>query len=481
VSHEAERLKTRRRARSTRCSIALGALAFALAAGAGAAAAETLNDALVHAYQNNPRILAARDRLKATDEQIAQAISLFRPSVTVQATGGFATTRQWLDSSPRSGQRLNPASASLTITQPLFRGGREYSELERAEKTIRAERARLHGTEQDVFIEVVRAYMNVVRDQAIVGLRTSNVAVLQRQLQAVRDRFNVGEVTRTDVAQAEASVQRAEANRVVAIGNLENSRANYVNLVGRMPGRLAEPRLTVALPAQLKLALDTARGNNPTIIAAHFEENAARHAVDSVIRELMPQVTLNGSVNRNYEQNFRNQKSDSASLVASVTVPLYESGATHSRVRAAKQTVFQRGNELAQARRTVEEAATRAWSSLQAARSSVRAFEAESRANNIALEGVRQENRAGLRTVLDVLDAEQRLLDSQVNLVGARRDLAVAAYELVSAMGRLTAAELKLPVPIYDANAYYRAIKYLPAGFGPPTGKPSMLPGEKAP
>ncbi len=470
-----------RRARGKAGGIAAGTFMMLATLVVGSAEAETLNEALIHAYQNNPRILAARDRLKATDEQIAQAISLFRPSVTLQATGGFATTRQWQDNSPKSGQRLNPASASLTITQPLFRGGREYSELERAEKTIRAERARLHVAEQDVFIEVVRAYMNVVRDQAIVGLRTSNVGVLQRQLQAVRDRFNVGEVTRTDVAQAEASVQRAEANRVVAVGNFENSRANYVNLVGKSPGRLSEPRINVALPAQLTGALQTARVTNPTIIAAHFEENAARHAVDSVIRELMPQVSLNGSVSRNYEQNFVHQKSDSASLIATVTVPLYELGATHSRVRAAKQAVFQRGNDLAQARRTVEEAATRAWSSLQAARSSVRAFEAESRANNIALEGVRQENRAGLRTVLDVLDAEQRLLDSQVNLVGARRDVTVAVYELISAIGRLTAAELKLPVPIYDATLYYRAIKYLPAGFGPSTGKPSVLPAEKAP
>jgi hypothetical protein len=175
------------------------------------------------------------------------------------------------------------------------------------------------------------------------------------------------------------------------------------------------------------------------------------------------------------------RRSDSASLTLQMTVPLYESGATHSRARAAKQTVFQRGNDLAQARRTVEEAATRAWQTLQAARASVRAFEAEGRANAVALEGVRQENQAGLRTVLDVLDAEQRLLDSQVNLVSARRDVIVASYQLAQAMGKLTAIDLQLPVLIYDATAYYRAIKYLPAGIGPSTGAPPPKPGVPEP
>jgi TolC family type I secretion outer membrane protein len=463
------------RSRPFRCAAAvLGAAALLAPAHAGA---ETLTQALVQAYQSNPRILAARDLLRATDEQVAQAISLLRPTATATFNGGFATSRTTVNNVGTTGNRTRPASMSLTLTQPLWRGGREYAEIRRAEAVIRGQRARLHATEQDVFFEVVTAYMNVVRDEAIVRLRANNVGVLQRQLQAVRDRFNVGEVTRTDVAQAEAAVAGAEAQRVLAIGNLENSRANYTSLVGRPPARLSEPRPPAFLPAAFGFALASAKSTNPAIIAATYDEFAARHSVRSVTGELLPQINLNGSLSRSYDSGGPDRRSDSASLSVSVTVPLYESGSVYSRVRAAKQTVFQRGNDLAQARRSVEEVATRAWQTLQAARAGVRSFQAQSRANGVALEGVRQENQAGLRTVLDVLNAQQILLDSQVSLVSARRDMIVASFQVAQAMGKLTAADLRLPVVIYDATAYYRAIKYLPLGTGPSTGAPPPRPG----
>ncbi|MCW5771934.1 MAG: TolC family outer membrane protein [Rhodospirillaceae bacterium] len=445
---------------------------------ADGASAETLVQALAYAYQNNPTILAARDQLRSVDEQIAQAISLLRPSVTATFQGGFATSKSTVDDTSRSGSRTRPASMSLTLSQPVYRGGKEYAEIKRAENTIKAQRARLHATEQDIFFQVVTAYNNVLRDLAIVSLRANNVRVLQRQLQAVRDRFNVGEVTRTDVSQAEAAVAGAEALRVLAVGNLENSRANYTNLVGHQPVRLVQPRPPIFLPARFDLVLTSAKSRNPTIIAATFDEFAARHNVRSIIGELLPQVSLNGSLNRGYDPgSLPGTRSDSASVTLSVTVPLYESGSVYSRVRAAKQTVFQRGNDLAQTRRTVEQTATQAWQTLQAARASVRSFEAQSRANGVALEGVRQENQAGLRTVLDVLTAQQTYLDSQVSLVTARRDMIVASYQVAQAMGRLTAADMRLPVPIYDATAYYRAIKYLPFGTGPSTRPAPPKPG----
>jgi TolC family type I secretion outer membrane protein len=456
---------------------AAAALSVATLIAPAQAGAETLTQALVQAYQSNPRILAARDLLRSVDEQVAQAISLLRPSVTATFTGGFSTSRTVVEDVSRSGNRTRPASASLTLTQPIWRGGREYAEIRRAEATIRSQRARLHATEQDVFFEVVTAYMNVVRDEAIVRLRGNNVGVLQRQLQAVRDRFNVGVVTRTDVAQAEAAVAGAEAQRVLAIGNLENSRANYTSLVGRPPARLSEPRPPAFLPAAFGFALASAKTTNPAIIAATYDEFAARHGVRSITGELLPQINLNGSLSRSYDSGGPSTRSDGASLTVSVTVPLYESGSVYSRVRAAKQTVFQRGNDLAQARRSVEEVATRAWQTLQAARAGVRSFQAQSRANGVALEGVRQENQAGLRTVLDVLNAQQILLDSQVSLVSARRDMIVASYQVAQAMGKLTAADLRLPVVVYDATAYYRAIKYLPFGTGPSMGAPPPRPG----
>jgi outer membrane protein len=269
---------------------------------------------------------------------------------------------------------------------------------------------------------------------------------------------------------------------VLAVGNLESSKANYANLVGRIPQNLTEPRLPAFLPAQFAFALSTAKSTNPTIVAATYDEFAARHNVRSITGELLPQISLNGSLSRSYDQNAQpDRRVDSASVTVTLTVPLYESGATYSRVRAAKQTVFQRGNDLAQARRSVEELATRAWQTLQAARASVTSFQAQVRANGVALEGVRQENQAGLRTVLDVLNAQQILLDSQVSLVSARRDMIVASYQLAQAMGKLTAVDLRLPVLIYDATAYYRAIKYLPFGTGPSTGAPPPKPDAPPP
>ena len=457
-----------------RAAAALSAAVLIIPAQAGA---ETLTQALVQAYQSNPRILAARDLLRSVDEQVAQAISLLRPTATATFNGGFSTSRSVVEDVSRSGNRSRPASASLTLTQPIWRGGREYAEIRRAEATIKSQRARLHNTEQDVFFEVVTAYMNVVRDEAIVRLRANNVGVLQRQLQAVRDRFNVGEVTRTDVAQAEAAVAGAEAQRVLAIGNLESSRANYTSLVGRPPQRLTEPRPPAFLPAAFGFALASAKSTNPAIIAATYDEFAARHGVRSITGELLPQISVNGSLSRGYDSTSPTTQIDRAQVTLNLTVPLYESGSVYSRVRAAKQTVFQRGNDLAQARRSVEELVTRAWQTLQAARAGVRSFQAQSRANGVALEGVRQENQAGLRTVLDVLNAQQILLDSQVSLVSARRDMIVASYQVAQAMGKLTARDLRLPVLIYDATAYYRAIKYLPFGLGPSTGAPPPKPG----
>ncbi len=458
-----------------RAAAVLGAAALLAPAQAGA---ETLNQALALAYQSNPQILAARDALRAVDEQIAQAISLLRPTATATFTGGFATSRTNIEDVSRNGSRTRPASASLTLTQPLWRGGKEYAEIRRAEATIKAQRARLHNTEQDIFNQVVTAYMDVVRAEATLRLRINNVGVLRRQLQAVQDRFNVGEVTRTDVAQAQAAVAGAEAARVQAQGELESFRAVYTNLVGRPPVRLVEPRPPIFLPRQMATVLTTAKSQHPAIIAATYDEFAARHNVRSIIGELLPQISLNGSLSRSYDPGSNpNTRNDSASLTVSVTVPLYESGSVYSRARAAKQTVFQRGNDLATARRLIEQQATQAWQNLQAARAAVASFQAQVRANGVALEGVRQENQAGLRTVLDVLTAQQTLLDSQVNLVRARRDVIVTSYQVVQAMGRLTAADLRLPVTIYDATAYYRAIKYLPFGLGPSTGRPPAQPG----
>lgn len=456
----------------------IAAAAAAAAVPAGSARAETLIQAMVRAYQINPTLKAQRASLRATDEQISQAIANWRPNLSVSADAGRATSNTKLNNSRSwTNSARNPAGVGITLSQNLFRGGRNFHLYRKAKYTISAARARLDSVEQSTLLNTVTAYMNVVRDQAVLRLNINNETVLRRQLQATRDRFSVGEVTRTDVSQAEARLARARADRVGAEGNLRASQANYVNVVGAFPKQVSQPRVRVKLPSRMDAIIGSARKKNPTVVAAYYDELSARAEVRNIGGELLPSLNLNASAGRDFNSGSRDSISDSASVTATVTIPLYQSGAVTSRLRAAKQTVFQRRNDLVQAQRTAVESATSALASLQSARSQVIAFRTEVRANSIALEGVRQEARAGLRTVLDVLDAQQELLTSQVNLVRAQRDLVVAQYTLLSAVGRLTAKDLRLPVNGYDKTAYYRKIKHKVWGLGERVGaRPRLRP-----
>lgn len=441
------------------------------------AQAETLKQALARAYMTNPQLRAARAALRAVNEQAAQAFSNWRPSVSISADAGRTASRAKNRGTGVGfrGDRRSPAGASVNLSQNLFRGGRNFYQWRQAKYNIFAQRARLANVEQTILVNVVTAYMNVFRDRAVLRLNKNNEKVLARQLRATRDRFNVGEVTRTDVSQAQARLAQAKANTIQAFGNLQASRANYVNIVGHLPTRLRSPRIRAILPKRGRTIVQRARRNNPLVVAALWDERSARAAVKIVRGELLPTVTINGQVQRRFDSAGRESTSDSASITANITIPLYQSGAVMSRMRAAKQTVFQRRSELRQAQRTAVENATRAWAALRTARSSVQAFVAGLRASRIALNGVRQEAAAGLRTVLDTLDAQQELLNAQVNLVRARRDLVVATYELMAAIGQMNAKRLRLKVKYYNKRKHYRKVRYKAFGFGKSTGSAPSL------
>ena len=442
-----------------------------------AARAETLKQALARAYKTNPQLRAARAALRAINEQAAQAFSNWRPNVSISADAGRSATRSKTRGTGTGfrGDRRSPAGASVNLSQNLFRGGRNIHQWRQAKYNIFAQRARLANVEQTVLLSVVTAYMNVVRDRAVLRLNKNNERVLARQLQATRDRFSVGEVTRTDVSQAQARLAQAKANTIQALGNLQASRANYVNVVGHLPVKLRSPRVRAIFPRNAKTIISRARRNNPLVVAAIWDENSARAGVKIVRGELLPTVTINGQVQRRFDSLGRESTSDSASITANVTIPLYQSGAVMSRMRAAKQTVFQRRNELRQAQRTAVENATRSFAAYRTARSIVSAFVSQLRANRIALNGVKQEAAAGLRTVLDTLDAQQELLNAQVNLVRARRDLVVATYELLAAIGQMNAKRLRLPVKYYSVKKHYRKVRYKSFGFGKSIGsRPSL-------
>lgn len=430
-----------------------------------AAGAETMIDALTKAYLNNPRLLAQRAQLRATDELVPQALSGYRPTITGSGSAGKSRN----NSSPSFAggiQNRSPRALSLSLRQPLFRGFRTLSETKQARNTVLAERALLLSVEQEVLFAGATSFVDVVRDQAVLELNVGNEQVLRRQLEATRDRFEVGEVTRTDVSQAEARLARAIADRIQAEGALEISRAVYRNVIGESPGKLAQPGKIAQVPGSLDEAIELARGNNPGVVASRYTEMASRDGVDLVAGELLPTVSLNGDLSRNLSTSTRGSRSSARSIVAQITVPLYQAGSVTSRIRAAKQVASQRRIQIVEAERNAAENGSRAWENLKTTQASIRAFESETRANRIALEGVKQEASAGLRTVLDVLDAEQELLDARVNLIRARRDEVVAGFELQAAVGWLTSRRLSLPVERYDAEEHYDNVRNKVWGLG---------------
>ena len=470
--------RPRRRSAFRRLALASAATAAVLATAAlqsAPAHAESLQEALANAYRSNPNLEAARRGLGATNEAVPQAKSGWRPSVTVRGSAGRERTDSELSGSqPLTGQSFggveytSPLSTSLEVRQPLYRGGSTVAGIDRAEFEVEAERARLNATEQDILLRAARAYMDVWRDQAVLRLNENNVEVLRRQLEATQDRFEVGEVTRTDVAQAESRLAGAIADRTDAQGQLNASRATYKEVIGQMPEDVEQPPVPDGLPANLQAAVSQAREANPDVRAAEFTYRARREETREVAGQLLPRADLVGELAYTEEQQGAGTDTDSARILAEVTIPLYQQGQVYSQVREIKQRANQARLNLRAARNTAEENAVSSWEDLQAARAQIESLEEQVRAADIALEGVRQENQVGARTVLDVLDAEQELLNAQVDLVGAQRNEIVAAYSVLQAVGKLNARAIGLDVEVFEHERNYEAVSGKWFGWGLP-------------
>ena len=427
----------------------------------GDANAQTIEDTLMIAYRNNPTLLGQRAKLRATDEGVPQALSDWRPSVEITGSAGLEGINNSIATGALGrGQHREPRSLGMTLTQSLYRGGRTLAATREAENTVHAERARLSETEQDVLLDAATAFMDVFRDEAVLKLNINNEQVLKRQFEATRDRFEVGEITRTDVHQAEARLAGAAADRIESEGNLEASRATYQNIVGMSaPRGLKAPARAYALPDDKATANMTAAVDNPVVVSAEFDRKALEDKVDEVRGELLPTLSVSTGVTRAFESSSQTGRLDTARLTLNLTVPLYQQGEVFSRLREAKQDVAEQVQIVDKARRDAIEEATRAWESLVTARARVNSFKAQIKANAVALEGVEREAQVGSRTVLDVLDAEQELLDSRVAHVRAQRDELVAVFELKEGMGQLTAREMRLPVEYYDPTGHYRGVR----------------------
>ncbi len=440
----------------------LAAIAVAVASAvvfSAAASAETLRDALAGAYQYNPQLDAERARLRATDEGVSQANAAFRPSINAGASSSFQNT----ETQPRTlqGGRLFPKQWNVTVDQPIFRGFRSINGVNVAEANVRAGRETLRGTEQVVLIGAVTAYMDVIRDQAILKLRENNQRVLADTLRSTREQFSVGEVTRTDVAQAEASLAAAGSAIELARANLKSSRASFERFVGRSPGTLVEPRgLGKLTPASQQAAVAISQQEVPAVVAALYQEQAARWNVDLVRGELLPTVSVQGQYIENIDAARQLDESRVATVTGQVQIPIYDQGgAVYSRVREAKHLHVATLQEIQRAKNDAQSIVVAAWSQFQASRAQVKSDEAAVEANRVALNGVREEEKVGQRTKLDVLDAEQAFLNSQVNLVSTKRNLIVNDYTVLQAIGRLNMQELAAVAEVYDPTVHYQEVR----------------------
>jgi TolC family type I secretion outer membrane protein len=471
----------------------IGALAVGAVAlfGWRSAPAQTLTDALADAYNTNPQLLAQRALLRATDEQVPQALSGWRPTVTFN--GNIVGNRSSFTQGPITTAPLSftvfgtpvtvpsktiPATTeystfqsntiNLQVNQPVYSGGRTVAQTRQAVETVESTRAQTLAVETSVFQSVAQAYLDTVRDQNLVEVNRNNVSVLREQLTATQDRFRVGEVTRTDVAQAESSLAQAIGNLTAAEGALAQSRAEYVRAVGRQPGILLLPRERPILPATREEAQSLAANNNFSVVSANFAELAARDNIGVVRSQLLPQISIVGNITRLAAPSvtLSNAQENAGSVGLQMTMPLYEAGAVYSQTRQAQQTVGQRESQTDDARRAAVQAVTQAWEALKSARAAVASFAAAVRAAQIALQGVQQEALVGTATTLDVLIQNQQLLTSQSSLVIAEHDAALAEYNIAAATGRLIAPELHLPVKLYDLEAHYREVRNKWFGFG---------------
>ncbi len=440
---------------------------------AARADAETLDNAMAESYNNNPQLQAERANLRATDENVPQALSGWRPVVTFTGSVG----QQKIDTNEYQSQSSifqtpnvyhftqNQQQSDLRVTQNVYSGGKTVAQTAEAENLVRAERANYLATEGQVLFSVAQAYLDVLRDQAVVDLNISNEQVLRRQLEATEDEFRVGSVTRTDVAQSEARLAAATATRQAAEGNLETSRAEYSRAVGHAPEKLEDPKLRPVLPASRDEALALAATKNPNVIKALFTEDSARDVVVATRAQLLPSLNIVGDFIKSLGSPLNYDRSTTESVVAQVTVPLYEGGNVYSQTRQAVETVGYRKGLTDDTRRQALQGATQFWETIQASRASIISLQSQIRADEIALDGTRQEQQVGSRTVLDVLNAEQELFNGKVNLVTAQHDLAVAEYNLAFQIGRLSAADLALPVKLYDANEHYKSVRDKWIGF----------------
>ena len=444
------------------------------------ALADTIEAALVRAYQNNPQLNAQRALVRSTDENVPQALSGYRPKVALTASAGYQYTDTLSTSggSPTQIVRTEthganpPRAVGLTVTQTLFNGHQTANKTRAAEAQVSGAREGLRVLEQSVLLSAATVYMDYLRDSAIVEVNKSNVRVLEQTLKQTQDRFNVGEVTRTDVAQSEAQLAAGKTQELTSESNLTTTRSNFRRIIGNEPSNLA-PGSPVDrfLPSSLPGAVELSLVENPNVTAAMYGIDVNFLTVKINEGALLPTVTLQGSVQQAYEQNMITERSFGASAIVQASVPIYQGGAEYSLIRQSKENLAQQRLNLETTRDQTRANTVTAWGQLQAGKAQVRSAQAQVTASEVALNGVREEAKAGQRTTLDVLNAQQALVNARVALVTAQHDRVVASYSVLNAIGRLSPQVLKLPTTTYDPSVHYHQVRDAWIGVRTPDGR----------
>jgi outer membrane protein len=462
-------------------SILCGTLSSSLAILTATASAETIEGALAKAYNNNPTLNAERATVRAVDENVPQALSGYRPRVSATMEAERSTTENRRNSFTPLGQptgtviesnSLTTRGVGLNVSQTIFNGNRTYNEKRTAESEVLASREVLRNVEQNTLLDAAEAYMNVLYNSAILDLRRNNLKFLRAELDATRERFRAGVVTRTDVAQAEASVAGAVSEISLAEESLAAARANYREVVGEEAQSLSAGRaIDRLLPKTLPEAVDLSLRDHPAIKAALHGADAASLRVKSIESELLPTLSVQGNVSAYLDPQVNVQRTRSASLLGVLTVPIYEGGGTYSRARQAKETYGARRLEADAKRNEVRAAVVSSWATLASAKSQIASATAQIDAAGLALAGVQEELKVGERTTNDVLDAQLTLLTAQTFLVQAQRDRIVASYSLLAAVGGLTADRLALKVQRYNPSTHYNQVRDKWWGLRTPSGQ----------
>lgn len=427
--------------------------------------AETLQEALISAYTSNPRLMAERARVREFDENYIQARAQGRLTSSISASSGYSVLRRpdtnflGQPTGTSSTTATEPGSLQLQVIQPLYQGGRIRALKEQAKAGILAAREGLRNTEQTLLFNAATAYSDVRRDEETARIRRNNVRVLIRQLTAATDRFEVGEGTRTDIAQAQTRLAAAEIGLAQADAQLQISRASYVRVVGHPPEDL-QPLPSFVLPGSLEQAVKIARGNNPQLLAAILNEDAAEAAIDVAKSASKPTLSINGTAQTVRRQVSGIQKADTGSITAQLSIPIFAGGLNKSRVRAAKHARTRFMFETRDTERALDQAVAQIWAQLDAAQRSLVASRQQVEAAEFAFEGVVLEQQVGTRSTLDVLNAEQELLNARLSVINADAALESAEFQLLTTLGAFDVDALQLPVESYDPKLNFETVKY---------------------